>query len=78
MNSISPSSAAALSNLVNVNVKGDVPMTTSLKVAEIYGKMHKNVLQAIENLDCSAEFKERNVYTRPSRASVIGNSLCTV
>jgi Rha family phage regulatory protein len=60
MNSISPSSAAALSNLINVSEKGDVPMTTSLKVAEIFGKMHKNVLQAIDNLDCSKEFKERN------------------
>ena len=60
MNSISPSSAAALSNLITVSEKGDVPMTTSLNVAEIFGKMHKNVLQAIENLGCSKEFKDAN------------------
>lgn len=60
MNSISPSSAAALSRLINVNEKSSVPMTTSLKVAEIFGKMHKNVLQAIENLGCSKEFKDAN------------------
>lgn len=60
MNSISPSSAAALSSLINVNAESSVPMTTSLKVAEIFGKMHKNVLQAIENLGCSKEFKDAN------------------
>lgn len=60
MNSISPSSADALSNLINVSEKDDVPMTTSLKVAEIFGKMHKNVLQVIDNLDCSKEFKDAN------------------
>ena len=30
--------------------------TTSLIVAEAFGKRHKNVLQAIDKLDCSAEF----------------------
>lgn len=60
MNSISPRSAAALSSLINVSEKSNVPMTTSRNVAEIYGKMHKNVLQAIDNLECSTEFKERN------------------
>ena len=30
--------------------------TTSLKVAEIFAKQHKNVIQKIESLDCSPEF----------------------
>lgn len=41
--------------------------TTSLIVAETFGKHHKNVLQGIENLECSKEFHQRNfkpmVYT---------------
>lgn len=34
--------------------------TTSLKVAELFGKQHKNVIQKIENLDCSTEFTSAN------------------
>lgn len=37
-----------------------VPMTTSLNIAEIFGKQHKNVLQDIRNLDCSEEFTRLN------------------
>jgi Rha family phage regulatory protein len=35
-------------------------MTTSLLVAERFGKLHKNVLQAIERLECSEEFRRLN------------------
>ena len=34
--------------------------TTSLHVAEHFGKLHKNVLRRIESLDCSPEFNGRN------------------
>lgn len=34
--------------------------TTSLLIAERFGKQHKDVLKAIRNLDCSAEFNGRN------------------
>lgn len=34
--------------------------TDSLKVAEIFGKQHKNVIQKIESLDCSPEFTSAN------------------
>lgn len=34
--------------------------TTSLKIAEAFGKLHKTVLRAIQNLECSPEFTERN------------------
>ena len=30
--------------------------TTSLKVAEAFGKNHRDVLRKIDNLDCSHEF----------------------
>lgn len=35
-------------------------MTTSLKVAEVFGKNHFDVLRSIEALDCSGEFRKRN------------------
>ncbi|MDE4303647.1 phage regulatory protein/antirepressor Ant [Phaeobacter gallaeciensis] len=34
--------------------------TTSRIIAEKFGKAHKDVLRAIRNLECSAEFNERN------------------
>lgn len=34
--------------------------TTSIKVAEAFGKLHKDVLKKIESLECSKEFHERN------------------
>jgi len=36
------------------------PTTTSLDVAEHFGKLHKNVLRAIASLECSPEFHGRN------------------
>lgn len=33
---------------------------TSLQLAEHFGKLHKDVLRAIRNLECSAEFNGRN------------------
>jgi Rha family phage regulatory protein len=41
-------------------VNQNQPRTTSTKVADAFGKLHKNVVQKIENLDCSAEFASAN------------------
>lgn len=38
----------------------DRPVTTSLMVAEVFGKQHCHVLRDIEALDCSADFRESN------------------
>jgi len=38
--------------------------TTSLDIAEKFGKEHKDVLRAIVNLDCSEEFSQRNYAPR--------------
>ncbi len=38
--------------------------TNSLRVAEHFGKLHKNVLRDIENLECSAEFSRLNFEPR--------------
>ncbi|MEN4571792.1 Rha family transcriptional regulator [Pantoea agglomerans] len=35
-------------------------ITTSLKVAEYFGKRHKDVLRAIRNMQCSDDFARRN------------------
>lgn len=43
-----------------VQISGDRPVTTSLAVSNHFGKKHKNVLQAIENLECSDEFAKLN------------------
>jgi len=43
-----------------VTVSGGELVTTSVRVAEHFGKKHKNVLQAIRNLQCSDEFKRLN------------------
>lgn len=34
--------------------------TTSLKIAEHFGKIHRDVMRAIENIECSPEFRLRN------------------
>ncbi len=43
-----------------VIIQEERAVTTSLKVAEAFEKLHKNVLQAIENLECSQKFRELN------------------
>lgn len=43
-----------------VSVLNNTAVTTSLIVAEYFGKSHKSVLRAIRNLECSAEFNQRN------------------
>lgn len=43
-----------------VVIENAQPMTTSLKVAEVFGKNHKDVLKAIQNLECSEDFIGRN------------------
>jgi phage regulatory protein, rha family len=40
--------------------KETVPMTDSLKVADVFGKRHKNIIQAVKELDCSNEFRRLN------------------
>ncbi|MDD5271381.1 MAG: Rha family transcriptional regulator [Methylovulum sp.] len=40
-------------------INGEIK-TTSLKIAEHFGKQHKSVLRTIEKMQCSADFRERN------------------
>lgn len=43
-----------------VDVGDGVPVTNSLRVAEVFGKLHKNVIRDVEKLGCSAAFKQLN------------------
>lgn len=43
-----------------ISIINNEPRTTSLKVAEVFGKLHKHVLAKIERLDCSPEFSLAN------------------
>lgn len=43
-----------------VTLKDGHPITTSLSIAEIFGKDHKNVMRDIRRLDCSEEFRRLN------------------
>ena len=49
-------------NIENLVYKGqgDQVLTTSLKVAEVFGKEHGKVMRDIEGLHCSPEFREAN------------------
>jgi len=50
-----------------ITIDNDQPMTTSLKVAEFFGKRHDDVLKKIRSLECSDEFALRN-FAECSRA----------
>lgn len=43
-----------------VAVENEQAITTSLRVAEVFGKQHKDVLKAVKSLNCSEDFRERN------------------
>ena len=62
-----------MSDLVFQNSNGN-DVTTSLLVAEVFGKNHKDVLRDIERLSCSEDFRVRNFahtpYTHPQNGQV--------
>lgn len=43
-----------------VSIQDNKVVTSSLQVANYFNKQHKDVLRAINQLDCSIDFKERN------------------
>ena len=49
-----------MADLITLEIHGGVPTTTSLAIAERFGKLHKNVLRAIETLECSERFQRLN------------------
>ena len=59
-NSKTNKSGAQAMNEQIVIIHKDKAVTTSRKIAETFGKNHKEVLRDIENLDCSRDFTQRN------------------
>lgn len=57
-NTNAPLSSAGIKHVVTIT--NGKPMTTSLMVADRFGKLHKNVTQAIRRLECSDEFNRLN------------------
>jgi len=49
-----------MTDIIELTVTNGIATTTSLVIAERFGKLHKDVLRAIDNLECSNEFTERN------------------
>ncbi|HNJ44134.1 MAG TPA: Rha family transcriptional regulator [Acidobacteriota bacterium] len=43
-----------------VNLVNGIPQTTSLDIADHFGKLHKNVIQAIDRLECPEDFRRLN------------------
>lgn len=52
--------APTVQELSLVAVENECAVTTSLRVAEVFGKQHKNVLRDIQNLECSDDFRKLN------------------
>ncbi|HHQ8345791.1 TPA: ash family protein, partial [Escherichia coli] len=44
----------------DVTIKNGRAVTTSVAIAEFFGKRHERVLDKIRNLDCSSNFNEHN------------------
>lgn len=49
-----------ISQKPSIQVVNGHATTTSLRIAEHFGKRHADVLRAIDRLECSTEFRERN------------------
>lgn len=56
-----------------ITIHQNQPVTTSLRVAEAFGKLHKNVIQKIESLDCSSTFASANfsAHVEPIQAGAV-------
>lgn len=52
--------AMAVSHTVFATDDGAILKTNSRFVAEVFGRLHKDVLKAVDNLDCSEAFNGRN------------------
>lgn len=60
MNAMTPAQADPI-----VSLDGDHLSTTSIVIAEFFGKQHSHVLRAIERIDCSPLFRQSNFGLTP-------------
>jgi Rha family phage regulatory protein len=56
----------------SISTENNQLTTTSIKVAEAFGRQHKNVLKSLESLDCSQEFSSANFLANAQKIT-IGN-----
>lgn len=51
-----------VTNVIDDNcfISGDEVKTTSLKIAEVFGKRHDHILRKLQTIDCSTEFRLLN------------------
>lgn len=47
-------------NNIEITQKGQMQITNSKNVADVFGKTHRDVTRDIKNLDCSDKFRARN------------------
>jgi Rha family phage regulatory protein len=47
-------------NLPVITLKSSIPVTNSRDVAAFFGKRHANILQSLDALECSPEFRQLN------------------
>ena len=59
---------------IEIYEESGVQKTNSKNIAEVFGKTHRDVVRAINNLDCSPEFRERN-FAQSSYLSAQNKSL---
>lgn len=64
--------APTVQELSLVAVENEHAVTTSMRVAEVFGKQHKDVLRAVKSLDCSEDFHKRN-FALMQKSIKIGN-----
>lgn len=60
MKSLAKSAVSANNDTPIVSLKGQVPLTSSLIVAEKFGKSHSVVLRALRQMECSEQFNRCN------------------
>lgn len=60
LQALSEENDADLPEIPQVNIVNGAVVTTSLAVAEHFGKLHRNILRSVEQLDCSEEFRVLN------------------
>ena len=57
-----------------VSIKDGSLTTTSKIVSDVFGKVHRNIIRSIEDLECSDEFRVRNFehsyYTSPQNKKI--------
>lgn len=65
--------SAKSSDLVFIT-KDNQLVTDSIKVAEYFGKQHKDVLRKLESLDCSNEFASAHFYAHVQKINIGNNA----